>query len=117
MFFRSPGANFFVSFWNDLPAPQIARVGRPPSKSPIRDSQGSLGPEPGLPPFGRQAFGPALTMTGRFAIEFGASRGWSPTCRLMQRYANLAKTWLRLAGDLQDLEAPLKSEPEKRKTG
>jgi hypothetical protein len=32
-------------------------------------------------------------------------------------FANLAKTWLTLAGNLQDLEAQLKSEPEKRKTG
>ena len=30
------------------------------------------------------------------------------------RYANLA--WLMLAGELQDLEAQLKSEPKKRKT-
>jgi hypothetical protein len=29
-------------------------------------------------------------------------------------YANLAKTWLTLAGDLDDRNAQLKSEPEKK---
>jgi hypothetical protein len=32
-------------------------------------------------------------------------------------YANLAKTWLTLAGDLQDIEVQLKVKPEKRKAG
>ena len=34
--------------------------------------------------------------------------------RLRLHYANLAKTWLTLAGDLDDRNAQLKSEPEKK---
>jgi hypothetical protein len=36
----------------------------------------------------------------------------TPQARL--HYANLAKTWLTLAGDLDDRNAQLKSEPEKK---
>jgi hypothetical protein len=36
----------------------------------------------------------------------------SPQARL--HYANLAKTWLTLAGDLDDMDAQLKSEPEQK---
>ena len=36
----------------------------------------------------------------------------SPEARL--HYANLAKTWLTLAGDLDERNAQLKSEPEKK---
>ena len=36
----------------------------------------------------------------------------TPQARL--HYANLAKTWLTLAGDLDDRHAQLKSEPEKK---
>jgi hypothetical protein len=36
----------------------------------------------------------------------------SPQARL--HYANLAKTWLTLAGDLDDMDAQLKPEPEKK---
>jgi hypothetical protein len=36
----------------------------------------------------------------------------SPQARL--HYANLAKTWLTLAGELDDRNAQLKSEPEKK---
>ena len=41
-----------------------------------------------------------------------AQTSGTPQARL--HYANLAKTWLTLAGDLDDRNAPIKSEPEKK---
>jgi hypothetical protein len=63
---------------------------------------------------------PGLSVKGR-------PGAWSPRPRLAQtslspqvtaHYANLAKTWLTLAGDLEDnIDAQSGSEPEKKKTG
>ena len=41
-----------------------------------------------------------------------AQTSTSPQTR--RHYAELAKTWLTLAGDLDDLDAQLKAEPEKK---
>jgi hypothetical protein len=38
----------------------------------------------------------------------------SPSPQVRRHYAELAKTWLTLAGDLDDTDAHLKREPEKK---
>ena len=38
----------------------------------------------------------------------------STSLQVRRHYAELAKTWLRLAGDLDDMDAHLKREPEKK---